>query len=151
MSLLEQKNGPHTARLARRVRFSCGHRYHNPNWTEEKNKQVFGSCYSEHGHGHNYILEGFFLGPIDPESGMVMNLAEVDQIMKITVLPLDHHHLNFDVAEFKSQVPTTENIAKYCFEKLDGLVPEGVELYKVRLYEAEDLWVDYGSSLSMDL
>jgi 6-pyruvoyltetrahydropterin/6-carboxytetrahydropterin synthase len=133
-------------RLARKVTFSSAHRYFSPSFSEEKNREVFGLCYTPYGHGHNYVLEAFFEGPIDPTTGMVINLREVDVMMKKVIEPLDHHHLNFDVPEFKTLIPTTENIAKYCFDKLiEQFKTSAVTLHHVRLYEGEDLWVDYGS------
>ena len=131
--------------LARRIHFSSGHRYFNKNWSEEKNKEVFGLCYSEHGHGHNYILEVYITGPLNHETGMIMNLKEVDHILQQVSSSLDHKHLNNDLEEFKDKVPTTENIARYCFEKIsEKLGPPPLQLNKVRLFESEDLWVDYG-------
>ncbi len=129
--------------LSRRITFSSAHRYFQKKFSEAENKKIFGKCYNEHGHGHNYVLEMTVGGSVDPLSGMVINLVEVDQILKTVTDPLDHHHLNFDVPEFSKIVPTTENIAKYCFEKIKDLLPREVNLEKVRLYEAEDLWVDY--------
>ena len=135
-----------TAQLARRIHFNSGHRYFNKNWDEEKNKKIFGLSYSKHGHGHNYILEAYIKGPVDVETGMVMNLQSLDHILKQVTSPLDHQYLNEDVDEFKKLVPTTENIAKYCFEKISELIPPPpLKLNKVRLYETEDLWVDYGT------
>ncbi len=135
------------ARLARRTHFSCGHRYYSPQMSEEENRKTFGLCYSEHGHGHNYVLEAYLLGPIDPVTGMVINLMQVDEILKKVTSELDHRHLNFDVPAFAEQVPTTENIARYCYgrvlEELNQL-QSPVQLSSVRLYENEDLWVDYG-------
>ena len=133
-----------TIELARRVHFSCGHRYYNPNWSEQKNKDVFGACYTPYGHGHNYILEAYIEGPIEPESGMIINLVDVDDLLKKVTQPLDHRHLNFDVDYFQHHVPTTENIAQYCFQQLSELLNEWKELKmtKLRLFENEDLWVD---------
>ncbi len=135
------------ARLARRAHFSCGHRYYQPALSEEANREIFGSCYSEHGHGHNYILEAYLEGPIDPLTGMVINLMDVDAILKVVTGELDHRHLNFDVPAFKDEVPTTENVAKFCFRRIQEELEKGAspaKLTSVRLYENEDLWVDYG-------
>ena len=131
------------AQLIRRVHFSSGHRYFNKNWSEEKNKEVFGLCYSSHGHGHNYILETYLSGSVQPETGMIMNLRDVDYFLKEVISPLDHKFLNEEVREFREKVPTTENIAQYCFDKLSEKLTS-VHLDKVRLFETEDLWVDYG-------
>ena len=131
-------------RLARRVHFSSGHQYYNPKFDENKNRQLFGSCFSKHGHGHNYILEAYFEGPNCEDTGMIINLRTIDSLMKEVVAPLDHHHLNLDVEEFKTKIPTTENIAYYCFHKIQNRLKEhSVQLFKVRVFEGDDLWVDY--------
>lgn len=128
--------------LSRKIHFSSGHRYAHPAWSEEKNKEVFGACYSEHGHGHNYSLDVHIKGPVDSETGMIINLVDLDQILKELVEPLDHRHLNFDVPEFKDKVPTTENLALYCFENLKSKLSsfEALSVSKIRLYEGPDLW-----------
>lgn len=131
--------------LARKKHFSCGHKYENTNWSDEKNKEVFGSCFSEHGHGHNYLLEAFFSGSISEETGMIINLVDVDNILNFVTDKLDHKFLNTDVAEFKDKTPTTENIALFCFTEINKALlneHEGVKLTKVRLHETDDLWVD---------
>jgi 6-pyruvoyltetrahydropterin/6-carboxytetrahydropterin synthase len=111
--------------------------------TEEENRELYGTLYSEFGHGHNYILEAYLRGPIDPVTGMVINLRELDALLKQVTGPLDHHHLNHDVAHFKNRVPTTENIAAFCFDEIQRQVPwPDVELVLVRLYEGADLWAD---------
>lgn len=140
------------ARLARRVHFSSGHRYFNPEFSEEKNREIFGSCYSPYGHGHNYILEAYFEGPVDPQTGMVVNLRDVDQLLKEVTDPLDHHHLNFDIDEFKNKIPTTENIALYLYREIQAKMKDqdAISLYKVRLFEGDDLWVDVGFDREMD-
>lgn len=128
--------------VCRKISFSSGHRYFNPRWSEEKNRSVYGNAYSEHGHGHNYVLEAYLDGPIDPDTGMVINLKEVDTILKEVVEPLDHHFLNTDVDHFQHNVPTTENVAAYCFEEVRKRFRDRVRLRRVRLYEGQDLWVD---------
>jgi 6-pyruvoyltetrahydropterin/6-carboxytetrahydropterin synthase len=129
--------------LSRRITFSAAHRYFQKKFSEAENKEIFGKCYNEHGHGHNYVLEMTVGGKVDGLTGMVINLVDVDKILVEVTEPLDHHHLNKDVPEFAEVVPTTENIAKYCFEKIKVLLPSDVKLEKVRLYEADNLWVDY--------
>jgi len=131
--------------LSRRVHFSSGHRYYNSDWNEEKNKQVFGSSYSTHGHGHNYILEAQVQGPINKDTGMVMDLADLDKVLKDVSDQLDHKHLNDSVEYFKSKTPTTENIAQFCFDNINKQLKLFTEakLYKVRIFEGDDLWADY--------
>ena len=130
-------------RLARRKSFSCLHRYEVAAWSDEKNSEIFGACFTPNGHGHNYDLEVFFEGAVAKDTGMVLNLIDVDQSLSAIVAPLEGKHLNLEVAEFRDCVPTTEMIAQYLFSRL---LPEstrlGVRLVKVRLYEHEDLWVD---------
>jgi 6-pyruvoyltetrahydropterin/6-carboxytetrahydropterin synthase len=128
--------------ICRKVKFSSGHRYFQPDLTDEENREVYGTSYSEHGHGHNYVLEAYVEGPIDPKTGMVINLKDLDAVLKEVTSPLDHHHLNFDVAHFRQVVPTTENIAAYCFTEIDKRLERRFRLRKVRLYEGSDLWAD---------
>ncbi len=132
-----------SAVLVRRQHFSCGHRYFNPSFSEDKNKEVFGPCYSEHGHGHNYIIEAYFKGHINPETGMVLNLVDVDKILKNVTEKLDHKFLNEDIEAFKETVPTTENVAKYCYENICSLCPSDIKISKVKLFENSELWVEY--------
>ncbi len=128
--------------LSRQIRFSAGHRYYQPAFSDAENKKIFGRCYTEHGHGHNYLLEVTVTGAIDEKTGMIINLTDLDKALKEVIQPLDHQHLNFDVPYFKNVVPTTENIAKYCFQELKKHLTS-VKLVRTRLYETEDLWADY--------
>jgi 6-pyruvoyltetrahydropterin/6-carboxytetrahydropterin synthase len=133
-------------RLARRKSFQCMHRYALEGWTEAENRAEFGACFTPTGHGHNYELEAYFEGKVDPNTGMIANLAEIDKLMGEVVTPLDGKHLNFDVAAFAKRVPTTEALAEYLagelIVKMKMKLAPGVRLAKVRLYEYEDLWVD---------
>lgn len=133
-----------TTTLSRRIHFSCGHSYKNPNWSDQKNLEVFGSSYSPHGHGHNYTLEATLIGPVQPETGMIINLTDFDLILKKVSDLLDHKHLNKHHEYFIEVIPTTENIAEYCFDQItDHLkLEKNVSLTKVRLFESEDLWAD---------
>lgn len=129
--------------ICRKVTFSCAHRYHRPELTEVQNREVYGSNYTEHGHGHNYVLHAYVEGRIDPETGMVINLRELDSILREVTEPLDHHHLNHDVPYFAKVVPTTENIAAFCYSEIaKRLTLNLINLRKVRLVEGPDLWVD---------
>ena len=76
---------------------------------------------------------------------MIINLRDLDQLLKESVSTLDHHFINSDVPEFKEQVPTTENLALYCFDRTQSLLPNSIQLDRVRLYETEELWVDVKS------
>jgi 6-pyruvoyltetrahydropterin/6-carboxytetrahydropterin synthase len=130
-------------RIARRKSFQCMHRYAVDKWTDEQNAAEFGACFTPHGHGHNYDLEVFFEGKVDAQTGMVVNLADVDALLKRVISPLEGKHLNLEVPEFKAQVPTTETLASYLAQSLiKNMSFTGVRLVKVRLYEYENLWVD---------
>lgn len=133
-------------RLARRRGFQCLHRYEVKDWTSEKNADVFGGCFTPNGHGHNYELEAYFEGPVDPVTGMILNLTDVDKLLDETLVPVAGKHLNFEVARFRDQVPTTEALASYLFDRLKvrlSMSPfKDVQLARLRLYECEDLWVD---------
>ena len=129
--------------LSRQVHFSSGHRYFNKDLSEAQNKEIFGACYSPHGHGHNYILEAEFSGPVDPQTGMIINLRDIDVKLKRVAAVFDHKFINEDVEEFTNKVPTTENLALSCFQRVCNEFSEDpVEVTRVRLYETKELWVD---------
>lgn len=131
--------------LTRKMEFSASHRYWNPEWSDEKNKEVFGKSASPWGHGHNYKLEITVEGEVNPETGMIINLYDLKSVMKEVLLDFDHKFLNEDNAHFKHLNPTTENIAKIMWEifsvKLGSF--QDCKLHRVRLYETDDLYVDY--------
>jgi len=136
--------------LSRKSHFSSAHRYFQPALSESENEWIFGQCYTPHGHGHNYELEVTVGGDIDAKTGMVINLVELDKIIKEVTTPLDHHHLNQDVPYFSERnergiaiVPTTENIARYCWLEIEKRLPKTCKLVRVRIYETNDLWADY--------
>jgi 6-pyruvoyltetrahydropterin/6-carboxytetrahydropterin synthase len=134
------------AYLTRRVRFAAAHRYHRPDWSEQKNRQVFGACNNPHGHGHNYRLEVTVQAPVDEATGFSMDLMELDRILADEVVaPLDHQHLNFAVPEFADGrlIPTCENIAALLWPRIAGRLPASAKLHRLRLHEDDDLYVDY--------
>jgi 6-pyruvoyltetrahydropterin/6-carboxytetrahydropterin synthase len=131
--------------LTRRVRFSAAHRYHRPEWSDERNRAAFGPCSNPHGHGHDYLLEVTMEGEIDPLTGFSVDLGLVDQVLREEVLePLDHQHLNHVVPEFApgGRVPTTENILLLLWPRIaPRLAP--ARLLRLRLHENRDFYVDY--------
>lgn len=130
--------------LSRKIYFSAAHRYHNPNWSDQKNKEIFGPCNNPHGHGHNYELEVTIHGDIDADNGMVMNLTELDQILKDKIMSqLDHRFLDREVEFFKTQIPTTENIIYFCWQQLQNEFKTPNRLFKLKLYENPELFVEY--------
>ena len=131
--------------LTKKMEFSASHRYWNPEWSEEKNFSVFGKSAGPHGHGHNYNLEVSVEGEVDAETGMIINLYELKSVMAEVLKDFDHKHLNEDNQNFKNLVPTTENIAKVLWNLIEEKLEANPKcsLYRVRLYETQDLYVDY--------
>lgn len=129
--------------LTRRAEFSASHYYHNPKFSEEENRRVFGKCSNPHGHGHNYTLEVTVKGEVDPATGMVLNLKDLKKLLETEVLEaMDHKFLNAEVQAFAAAIPTTENIAIEIWNRLAPKLASG-KLHRVRLYETQDLYADY--------
>jgi len=129
--------------LTRKCEFSASHYYHNPDFTPEENQRVFGKCANLNGHGHNYTLEVTVKGEVDARTGFVMDLQELKQVLNREVLEaLDHRHLNKEVPEFATAIPTTENLAIAIWNRLTGHF-KVARLHRVRVYELPDLFVDY--------
>jgi 6-pyruvoyltetrahydropterin/6-carboxytetrahydropterin synthase len=135
--------------LTRKAEFSASHVCANPAWTEEKNRAVYGPDANPNGHGHNYVFEVTVEGEPDPVTGMVFDLRELKEILNEEVVePMDHRFLNREVSPFDKVVPTTENVAMEIWRRLAGRIGgNGVKLRNVRLYETENLFVDYGGAL----
>lgn len=105
--------------LGRRYRFAASHRLYTAHLTEEENRRVFGKCANPYGHGHNYVVEVSVSGEVDPATGMIANLADLDAFVERQVLdPFDHKSLNEDVPAFRETVPTTENLCIEIFQRL---------------------------------
>lgn len=132
--------------LTRKAEFSASHVCANPDWTEERNRAVYGANANPNGHGHNYIVEVTLEGEPNPVTGMVFDLRELKDILnELVVDPMDHRHLNREVPPFDKVVPTTENVAIEIWRRLHPRISrDGVKLANVRLYETNDLYVDYG-------
>ncbi|WP_419803995.1 6-carboxytetrahydropterin synthase [Terriglobus sp.] len=129
--------------LTRKAEFSSSHFYRNPQWSDEQNTAVFGKCANPHGHGHNYTLEVTVAGEVDPVTGFVVDLKLLKDILEAEVVSVyDHRHLNYEVPEFADVIPTTENIAVAIWRRLEGKVPNS-RLYRVRVYEMDDIFADY--------
>ncbi|MEW5701984.1 MAG: 6-carboxytetrahydropterin synthase [Candidatus Zixiibacteriota bacterium] len=128
--------------VTRKARFCAGHRYWRPDWTAEQNRATFGACAGEHGHGHNYVLEVTVSGSVDPITGMLLNLRDMDRLItKLLIDRLDHRNLNHDVPELAGRVPTTEVLAEFAWNTLVDRLPVG-RLERVRIYESDDLWAE---------
>jgi 6-pyruvoyltetrahydropterin/6-carboxytetrahydropterin synthase len=127
----------------RKAHFNAAHRLHHPGWSEEKNRQVFGLCNNPNYHGHNYELEVKVSGEVDPETGFLIDLNLLkDLIFEEIEQRLDHKNLNLDVEEFKNLNPTAENICFVIWNILRARLDGRYDL-AVRLYETPRNYVEY--------
>lgn len=133
------------ASLTRAVEFSAGHRYHRPEWSDTENREAFGELAEPPGHGHNYRVEVRVEGEIDPETGMVVDLAELDAVLRRRVEEPFHHAFLNDLPDFAGEtaIPTTENIARVVWQRVAPELPDGCRLTRVRVREERDLWAEY--------
>lgn len=123
-------------RITRRATFAAGHILCREDWTDEKNREVFGACATDH--GHNYVIEVTVGGPLDAATGMVVNLKQVDAVLRREFIDaVDHHHLNRDVDFMRGVLPTAENIALSAFHRLEPHL-KPARLLKVRVVETEN-------------
>jgi len=128
--------------LTRRLEFSAAHRLHNPKFSDEENKRLYGVCNNLHGHGHNYVLDVTLRGEADVETGMVMDLNRLAVLLdEVIFAAVDHRHLDHDVPWMDGRVSTAENVVSAMWEQLaEHLSPL---LYRMRLYESAANYVDY--------
>lgn len=131
--------------ITRRAEFSASHVCANPELSAEENEALYGMASRPSGHGHNYVLEVTVAGEVDPLHGMVMDLAELKEIIKQEVVDVfDHRFLNHEVPPFDRVIPTAENVAKDIWSRLAPRVNGGARrLHSIRLQETPDLYVDY--------
>ena len=131
--------------ITRRAVFSASHSCYNPALTEEENLAYYGERPGSSGHGHNYILEVTLEGDPDPATGMVYDLKRLKDVVEREVIePMDHRHLNREVPPFDRVLPTAENLAIEIFRRLETpLRLPRARLHSVRIYETEDLVVEY--------
>lgn len=131
-----------TVTVVRRVHFNAAHRLHNPALSDEENRRVFGLCNNPNYHGHNYELEVWVEGEVNPVTGYVADLGEVRRLVEELVLSrLDHRNLNLDVPEFAALNPTTENLVLVIWRMLEGRLP--ARLRKLVLWETPRNYVVY--------
>lgn len=130
-------------KIIRIEHFNAAHRLNNPAWSTEKNKQVFGKCNNDNFHGHNYQLEVHLEGPIDPETGYVMDMKILSDVIKDEIIErFDHRNLNLDCPEFEGVNPSAENIARICWELLRDKIDASLQL-TLRLWETPRNGVEY--------
>lgn len=129
--------------ITRRATFSASHRLYNPALSEQRNLELFDKCANPNGHGHNYTLEVTVAGTPGKDSGYVLDLKALKQVIKTEILDkVDHKHLNHDVGFMKNIIPTAENIAIAFWNVLRDKIPQGA-LYAVKLQETENNTVEY--------
>lgn len=131
------------AYVTRRVHFNAAHRLHNPDKSDEWNERTYGKCNSPNWHGHNYVLEVTVSGTPDPETGYVIDLSDLKQIVHERIVDkCDHTNLNLDVDFLKGILTSSENLAIAFWKELKDALPTGV-LHAVRLYETRRNFVEY--------
>lgn len=130
-------SGPLKISLTRRYRFSASHRLHSRLFSEEQNWELYGKCANPLGHGHNYVVEVTVAGPVEPATGMVANLGDLDPFVEREVIEaFDHKYLNEEIAEFGDVVPTTENLCREIYRRLKPF--PAARLERVRIEETSN-------------
>lgn len=133
--------------LGRRYRFAASHRLHSEKLSAEENSRVYGKCNNPYGHGHNYVVEISVSGPVDPATGMIANLTELDGFVERKVIEaFDHRSLNEEVAAFREKVPTTENVCIEIYERLKHFPKAKLE--RVRIEETANNSFEYAGEES---
>ena len=129
--------------VIRKEHFNAAHRLHNNKWSDEKNIEIFGKCNNPNYHGHNYDLDVMVTGEINSETGYLIDMKVLSDIIKSEVLNyMDHKNLNLDISEFKELNPTAENIAIIIYNRINNKINSNLKL-KIRLYETQRNIVEY--------
>ncbi len=129
--------------ITRKLEFCASHRLFNPEYSDEKNAEIFGLCSNPNGHGHNYVMEVTVRGEVHPETGMVLDLKTLKKLVnEEIILKVDHKNLNVDVPFLKDIIPTAENLAIQFWEVLESRLESG-QLHEIKLYESERNFVIY--------
>ena len=127
--------------LTKTYRFSAGHRLFIKSLSDEENFKIFDTCSNPNGHGHDYSIEVKLTGDIDPETGMIYSLEDLDKIMKLVIEDLDHKRLDIEVPYFENDQPTGENIAKYIWSKIKPSLSD--KLIHLKLSETSNSYFEY--------
>ena len=128
--------------LGRRYKFAASHRLHSEKLSAEENSRVFGKCNNPHGHGHNYVVEISVSGTVDPATGMIANLTDLDGFVEREMIEaFDHRSLNEEVPAFREQVPTTENVCIEIYKRLKHFPKAKLE--RVRVEETSNNSFEY--------
>lgn len=129
--------------IFRKTHFNAAHRLHNPNWSDAKNEEIYGKCNNYNYHGHNYELEVKLTGEVDPETGYLMDLKVLSDIIKANVEErFDHKNLNLDCEEFKKLLPSTENFSFVIYNIMREVIDPSMDI-RIRLYETPRNYVEY--------
>jgi len=135
--------------LGRRYRFAASHRLHSEKLSEAENYRVYGKCNNPYGHGHNYVVEISVSGAVDPATGMIANLADLDSFVEREVITVfDHKSLNEDVEAFREKVPTTENVCIEIYQRLKHFPLAKLE--RVRVEETSNNAFEYAGEELQD-
>jgi 6-pyruvoyltetrahydropterin/6-carboxytetrahydropterin synthase len=130
--------------LTRKEHFNAAHKLFNPQWTKEKNDEVFGKCANENWHGHNFELFVTVKGEVNPDTGFVMDAKSLSKIIKDRVVEvLDHKNLNLDVPFMAGKLCSIENLTYEIWQQLAPNLPEGVALHCIKLVETPRIFVEY--------
>lgn len=131
--------------ITRREHFNAAHKLFNPDWDDAKNKAIFGKCSNKNWHGHNYQLLVTIKGEINKETGFVVNLKDLGELINTLIIEeIDHKNLNLDVKGLQGILPSTENITKYIWDVLQPEISKlGAELHCIKLCETENNYVEY--------
>ena len=131
-------------KITRRIHFCAAHRLHNPDWSDERNREVFGLCANPNWHGHNYNLDVTVEAELNPDTGFVMDLGDLrDSVEREVGQDLDHKNLNLDVEWMRGVIPSTENLVVAIWRRLEPTMPEGVTLARLILWETDRNYVEY--------
>lgn len=129
--------------ITRRAVFSAAHRLFNPTFSEDENNQIYDKCNNYWGHGHNYVLEVTVCGTPNPNTGYLIDLKVLKKIINDEIISkVDHKHLNIDVEMFSGVITSLENIAAIFWKQLENKIPNA-KLYKIKIFETENNWVEY--------
>ena len=128
--------------ITKQYKFCAAHRYWNPEWTELENKNIFGK--DIYAHGHNYILNITIVGPINPKSGFIINLVELNELIENRVIELlDHRQIEKDIPWFKNRHPSTENMVLFIWSQIAEGIPAPAKLYSIKLQETPTIYTEY--------
>lgn len=121
-----------------KVYFEAAHRLHNPDKSDDWNRQVFGKCNNPHGHGHNYVLEVTVEGEVDPDTGYLIDMKDLKEVLRTSVVDeVDHRHLNIEVPWLAGINPSAENLARVFYERVAPNLDDGIHLALVTVHETE--------------